>query len=130
MCDVGFVVDGFLVLDLGVEVGKVNGDPAPHQVAVYHLPHHILFTIIQGDTKKTELTQSLITPEILFSLKQKFYGIMYNLCSQHLQNLNSIPQKLFVLQPVDAKLLTSPTHRLAWAVDNRVSDCSNIVLCP
>jgi hypothetical protein len=32
--------------------------------------------------------------------------------------------------PVDAKLLTSPTHRLAWAVDNRVSDCSNIVLCP
>ena len=56
--------------------------------------------LIQGDTKKTELTKSLITPEILFSLKQKFYGIMYNLCSQHLQSLNSVPQKLFVLQPL------------------------------
>ena len=50
--------------------------------------------------KKTELTKSLITPEILFSLKQKFYGIMYNLCSQHLQSLNSIQQKLIVLQPL------------------------------
>jgi len=28
--------------------------------------------------------------------------------------------------PVDSKLLTSPTHRLAWAVDNRVSDSSNM----
>ena len=26
--------------------------------------------------------------------------------------------------PVDFKLLTSPTHRLAWAVDNRVFDSS------
>ena len=50
--------------------------------------------------KKTELTKSLITPEILLSLKQKFYGIMYNLCSQHLQSLNAIQQKLFVLQPL------------------------------
>jgi len=32
--------------------------------------------------------------------------------------------------PVDSKLLTSPTHRLAWAVDNRVSDSSNVVWCP
>ena len=32
--------------------------------------------------------------------------------------------------PVDSKLLTSPTHRLAWAVDNRVSDSSNVVGCP
>jgi len=32
--------------------------------------------------------------------------------------------------PVDSKLLTSPTHRLAWAVDNRVFDSSNIVWCP
>ena len=57
--------------------------------------------IIQGDTqkkKKTELTKSLIIPEMLFSLKQKFYRIMYNLCSQHLQNFNSVQQKLFVLQ--------------------------------
>ena len=50
--------------------------------------------------KKTELTKSLITPEILFSLKQKFYGIMYSLCSQHLQSFNSVQQKLFVLQPL------------------------------
>ena len=56
--------------------------------------------LVQGDTKKTELTKSLITPEILFSLKQKFYGIMYNLCSQHLQSFNSVQQKLFVLQPL------------------------------
>ena len=32
--------------------------------------------------------------------------------------------------PVDSKLLTSPTHRLAWAVVNRVSDSSNVVCCP
>ena len=32
--------------------------------------------------------------------------------------------------PVDTKLLTSPTDRLAWAVDNRVSDSSNVVWCP
>ena len=32
--------------------------------------------------------------------------------------------------PVDSKLLTSPTHRLAWAVNNRVSDSSNVVWCP
>ena len=32
--------------------------------------------------------------------------------------------------PVDSKLLTSPTHRLAWAVDNRVYDSSNVVWCP
>jgi len=32
--------------------------------------------------------------------------------------------------PVDSKHLTSPTHRLAWAVDNTVSDSSNVVLCP
>jgi len=32
--------------------------------------------------------------------------------------------------PVDSNLLTSPTHRLAWAVDNRVSDSSNVVWCP
>ena len=32
--------------------------------------------------------------------------------------------------PVDSKLLTSPTHRLAWAAGNRVSDCSNVVWCP
>jgi len=32
--------------------------------------------------------------------------------------------------PVDFKLLTSPTHRLAWAVDNKVSDSSNVVWCP
>ena len=32
--------------------------------------------------------------------------------------------------PVDFKLLTSPTHRLTWAVDNRVSDSSNVVWCP
>ena len=32
--------------------------------------------------------------------------------------------------PVDSKLLTSLTHRLAWAVDNRVSDSSNVVWCP
>ena len=25
---------------------------------------------------------------------------MYNLCSQHLQNFNSVQQKLFVLQPL------------------------------
>ena len=25
---------------------------------------------------------------------------MYNLCSQHLQNINSVQQKLFVLQPL------------------------------
>ena len=31
--------------------------------------------------------------------------------------------------PVDAKLLTSPTHGLAWAADNRVSDCSNTFSC-
>ena len=31
---------------------------------------------------------------------------------------------------VGSKLLTSPTHRLAWAVDNRVSYSSNIVRCP
>ena len=31
--------------------------------------------------------------------------------------------------PVDSKLLTSPTYRLAWAVDNRVSDSSNVVWC-
>ena len=37
---------------------------------------------------------------MLFSLKQKFYGVMYNLCSQHLQSLNSVQQKLFVLQPL------------------------------
>jgi len=30
---------------------------------------------------------------------------------------------------VDSKLLTSPTHRLAWAGDNRVSDSSNVVWC-
>ena len=35
---------------------------------------------------------------MLFSLKQKFYRIMYNLCSQHLQNFNYVQQKLFVLQ--------------------------------
>ena len=57
-------------------------------------------TGIQGDTKKTELTKSLITPEMLFSLKQKFYGVMYNLCSLHLQSLNSVQQKLLVLQPL------------------------------
>jgi len=32
--------------------------------------------------------------------------------------------------PVDSKLLTSPRHRFAWAVDNRVSDSSNVVWCP
>jgi len=32
--------------------------------------------------------------------------------------------------PVDSKLLTMPTHRLSWAVDNRVSDSSNVVWCP
>ena len=32
--------------------------------------------------------------------------------------------------PVDSKLLTSPTHRLAWAVDNRVYDSSYVVWCP
>jgi len=32
--------------------------------------------------------------------------------------------------PVDSKLLTSPTHKLAWAVDNRVSDSSNVVWFP
>ena len=32
--------------------------------------------------------------------------------------------------PVDSKLLTSPTHRLAWAVQNRVSNSSNVVWCP
>ena len=47
--------------------------------------------------KKKELTKSLLTPEMLFSLKQKFYQIMHNLCSQHLQNFNSVQQKLFVL---------------------------------
>ena len=31
---------------------------------------------------------------------------------------------------VDSKLLTSTTHRLVWAVDNRVSDSSNVVWCP
>jgi len=30
--------------------------------------------------------------------------------------------------PVDSKLLTLPMHRLAWAVDNRVSDNSNVVV--
>ena len=29
--------------------------------------------------------------------------------------------------PVDSKLLTSPTHRLVWAADSRVSDRSNVV---
>ena len=48
--------------------------------------------------KKTEITKSLITPEMLFSLKQKLSWIMYNLCSQHLQSLKSVQQKLFVLQ--------------------------------
>ena len=57
-------------------------------------------TLIQGDTKKIELTKSLTTHEILFRLKQKFYRIMYNLCSQHLQSLNSVQQKLIVLQPL------------------------------
>ena len=38
---------------------------------------------------------------MLFSLKQKFYRIMlYNLSSQTLQSLNSVHQKLFVLQPL------------------------------
>ena len=37
---------------------------------------------------------------MLFSLKQKFYGVLYNLCSQHLQSLNTVQQKLFVLQPL------------------------------
>jgi len=32
--------------------------------------------------------------------------------------------------PVDSKLLISPMHRLAWAVDNRVSDRSNVVWRP
>ena len=50
--------------------------------------------------KKTELTKSLITPEMLFSWKQNFSWIMYNLCSQHLQNFNSVQQKHFVLQPL------------------------------
>ena len=31
---------------------------------------------------------------------------------------------------VDSKLLTSQTHRLAWSVDNRVSDSSIVVWCP
>ena len=30
----------------------------------------------------------------------------------------------------NSQLLTSPTHRLAWVVDNRVSDSSNVVWCP
>ena len=56
---------------------------------------------IQGDTqKKPELTKSLTTHELLFRLKQKFYRIMYKLCCQHLQSLNSVRQKLFVLQPL------------------------------
>ena len=32
--------------------------------------------------------------------------------------------------PVNSKLLTSPRRRLAWAVDNRVSDSSNVMWCP
>jgi len=32
--------------------------------------------------------------------------------------------------PVDSKLLTSPTHKLAWAVEKRLSDSSNVVWCP
>ena len=32
--------------------------------------------------------------------------------------------------PVDLKLLHSPTQRLAWVADNRVSESSNIVWCP
>ena len=48
----------------------------------------------------TELAKSLTTHELLFRLKQKFYRIMYKLFCQHLQSLNSIQQKLFVLQPL------------------------------
>ena len=50
--------------------------------------------------KKTELTKSLTTHEMLFRLKQKFYRIMYSLCFPHLQSLNSVQQKLFNLQPL------------------------------
>jgi len=33
-------------------------------------------------------------------------------------------------RPSAVQNLTSPTHRLAWAVDNRVSDSSSVVWCP
>ena len=74
----------------------------------------LLYHMLQGDTKKTELTKSLITPEILFSLEQKFSWIMYNLCSQHLQSLNSVQQKLFALQPLKDMFQMRP---LALQVD-------------
>ena len=42
-----------------------------------------LYRVTQKKLKKIELTKSLTTHETLFSLKQKFYSIMYN---QHLQS--------------------------------------------
>ena len=67
------------------------------------IPEDPLYRVTKKKKKnkktKTELTKSLTTHEMLFSLKQKFYRIMYNLCSQHLQSINSVQQKLFVLQP-------------------------------
>ena len=86
---------------------------------MFHFSFH-LFVYSTGwhtkkKPKKTELTNSLITPEMLFSLKQKFSWIMYNLCSQYLQSLNSVLQKLFVLQPLKDMFKMRPRRcRQTW----------------
>ena len=84
--------------------------------------------IIKKIWHSVNLVAKLLARDLTLSHVLKF-KLLFNMYPVSIQteicDQNS-PQRLLV----DSKQLISPTHRLAWAARNRISDCSNVVQAP